>query len=202
VGRIGKNIASIAAFILELAAIYGLWEYTGRLVEKPEKPPAVVRQEPSRGDVLYSDILPAGTPAGTKMEKPEKASVVALQEPASGGVLYSDILPARTNPEVAGKEGPADVQDAPAEAVPPEKEVAPVPPQAEPQQPAVETPYQEEYGRCVDVYDGDTITVRLNSSPQELTKVRLNGIDAPELRKGEFGETVSYYTRSLRMDRR
>jgi hypothetical protein len=136
VGRIGKNIASIAAFILALAAIYGLWEYTGRLVEKPEKPPAVVRQEPSRGDVLYSDILPAGTPAGTKMEKPEKASVVALQEPASGGVLYSDILPARTNPEVAGKEGPADVQDAPAEAVPPEKEVAPVPPQAEPQQPA------------------------------------------------------------------
>jgi micrococcal nuclease len=162
VGRIGKNVANIAAFVLALAVIYGLWEYTGRLVEKPEKPPAVVQQEPSKGDVLYSDILPAGT-----------------------------------NPAVAGKEGPADVQDAPAEAGPPEKEVAPVPPQAEPQQPSVETPAQEEYGRCVDVYDGDTITVRLYSSPQELTKVRLIGVDAPELEKGEFGETAGYYTRSL-----
>lgn len=124
-GRVRKNVAGIMAVILLMAACYGLWDYTGRFVAKPEKPPAVARQEPARGNVLYSDILMAGT-----------------------------------NSAVAGKDGPAEVQSAPVEADLPKKEVASVS-QVEPQQPAVETPAQEEYGRCVDVYDGDTLTVRL-----------------------------------------
>jgi micrococcal nuclease len=161
VGRVRQNVANITVVILFLAAGYGVWDYTGRFVEKPEKPPAVAQQEPARGNVLYSDILTAGT-----------------------------------NSVVAGKDGPAEVQSAPVEASPPKKEVASVS-QSEPQQPAVETPAKEEYGRCVDVYDGDTITIRLYSSPQELTKVRLIGVDAPELEKGEFGETAGYYTRSM-----
>jgi ABC-type Fe3+-hydroxamate transport system substrate-binding protein len=115
VGRVRKNIAGIMAVILLMAACYGLWDYTGRFVEKPEKPPVVVQQEPARGNVLYSDILAA-----------------------------------EINPAVAMKEEPTCVQSAPAEAGPPEKEVVSVS-QTEPQQPAVETPSQEEYGRCVDV---------------------------------------------------
>ncbi len=72
-------------------------------------------------------------------------------------------------------------------------------PQSEFQQPeasAQQTPDQEN-GTCVSVYDGDTITVRLDKSPQELTKVRLIGLDTPELKAGEFGSTARDFTRSM-----
>lgn len=55
---------------------------------------------------------------------------------------------------------------------------------------------KQESGTCVSVYDGDTITVRLDQSPQTLTKVRLIGLDTPELKAGEFGETAGNFTRS------
>ncbi|MGI6491373.1 MAG: thermonuclease family protein [Pelotomaculum sp.] len=48
--------------------------------------------------------------------------------------------------------------------------------------------------RCL---DGDTITVRLDLSPQKLTRIRLIGVDTPEIAAGEFGETTGNYTRSL-----
>jgi micrococcal nuclease len=60
----------------------------------------------------------------------------------------------------------------------------------------VEPTANQETGTCVSVYDGDTITVRLNKSPQTLTKVRLIGLDTPELKSGEFGETAGNVTRS------
>jgi len=52
-------------------------------------------------------------------------------------------------------------------------------------------------GKCIAVHDGDTITVRLDASPQKLTNIRLIGVDTPELVRGEFGETVGNFTRSL-----
>jgi rubredoxin/flavin reductase (DIM6/NTAB) family NADH-FMN oxidoreductase RutF len=47
--------------------------------------------------------------------------------------------------------------------------------------------------RCL---DGDTITVRLDLSPQKLTRIRLIGVDTPEIAAGEFGETTGNYTSS------
>lgn len=162
-GRIKRKIANITAVILFLSAGYGAWDYTGRHVEKPEKSPTVVQQEPARDSVLYTDILTVGT------------------KPAAGE-----------------KEGSAPVQSTPARAGPEaEKEVA-LAPQPEPQQPAAETSVMEQFGgKCVAVHDGDTITVRLDLSPQKLTNIRLIGVDTPELEAGEFGETAGSYTRSL-----
>lgn len=56
---------------------------------------------------------------------------------------------------------------------------------------------EQEGGTCVSVYDGDTITVRLTKSPEKLTKIRFIGIDTPELKRGEFGETTRDFTKSL-----
>jgi micrococcal nuclease len=56
---------------------------------------------------------------------------------------------------------------------------------------------EQEGGTCVSVHDGDTITVRLAKSPHRLLKVRLIGIDTPELRIGEFGQTARDFTQSL-----
>ncbi|OPX87045.1 hypothetical protein [Pelotomaculum sp. PtaB.Bin117] len=83
---------------------------------------------------------------------------------------YSDILTAETEPAVNDKERSSEVQSTPVEVGPvAEKEVTPAL-QPEPLQPAAETLVQEQFGgRCVSVYDSDTITVRLDSSPQELT---------------------------------
>lgn len=52
-------------------------------------------------------------------------------------------------------------------------------------------------GTCISVYDGDTLTVRLAQSPEKPVKVRLIGIDTPELKVGEFGEAARNYLRSL-----
>lgn len=57
-----------------------------------------------------------------------------------------------------------------------------------PGSPVVQT--DQETGTCISVYDGDTITVRLAKSPQQSIKVRFIGIDTPELKEGEFGETA------------
>ncbi|AHF07262.1 thermonuclease family protein [Desulfitobacterium metallireducens] len=56
---------------------------------------------------------------------------------------------------------------------------------------------EQETGICIIAYDGDTITVRLTQSPQNPIKVRLIGIDTPELKKGEFGETARDYLKSM-----
>ena len=50
------------------------------------------------------------------------------------------------------------------------------------------------YGKVVGVHDGDSITV-LSSSNQQI-KVRLEGIDCPEL-KQDFGQKAKQYTSSL-----
>ena len=56
---------------------------------------------------------------------------------------------------------------------------------------------EKENGTCISVYDGDTLTVRLAQSPEKPVKVRLIGIDTPELKVGEFGEVARNYLKSL-----
>lgn len=48
--------------------------------------------------------------------------------------------------------------------------------------------------RCIGVHDGDTITVLTNENNQ--LKIRLNGIDAPELHQ-DFGQRSRQYLASL-----
>lgn len=67
----------------------------------------------------------------------------------------------------------------------------------QPQSPTPTVQEEQETGTCISVYDGDTLTVKLAQAPQKVIKVRLIGIDTPELEKGEFGETARDYTRSL-----
>lgn len=49
-------------------------------------------------------------------------------------------------------------------------------------------------GTCVAAYDGDTITVRING---KLEKIRLLGIDTPEMGQQPWGTKARDYTRSL-----
>lgn len=72
-------------------------------------------------------------------------------------------------------------------------------PQSELQQlgSSTEKTREQESGTCLSVYDGDTITVRLANSPQKLIKIRFIGIDTPELKVGEFGETARNFIKLL-----
>lgn len=108
------------------------------------------------------------------------------------------VPPSQTHPTTAQ---PAESQPAAtlSGGIPPTASAGDYVPESTPRQPessAVRTP-QQDTGTCVSVYDGDTITVRLANSPQKLTKVRLIGIDTPELRVGEFGEATKNFTKSL-----
>jgi micrococcal nuclease len=49
-------------------------------------------------------------------------------------------------------------------------------------------------GKCVDAYDGDTVTVMVNGRKE---KIRLIGIDTAEMGQGEWGKKARDFTRSL-----
>lgn len=178
-GRVKKNILPVVAVILFLAGSFGLGSYAGKINTKSKKPPAeVIQQWPADRDVLYSEILPAGEdknksgiPAGQRQE--EKTRVV------------------RSAPEAGQIENEMGIPDT-------------LQQQFLPQEPAWKDPAEANKqvqecanGKCVYIHDGDTISVRLDKSPQQLTRVRLIGVDAPELAPGEFGEIARDYARSL-----
>lgn len=145
--------------------------------------------------LLLAACFVLGGIIGKNTTKPKASPAqVVQQEQDRGAILYSDIIPA---PAPVPKMTTQDISDgglislAPVMSQQKEQEAEfPVPlPDAQTQ--------DSDDGRCFSVYDGDTITVKLDKSPQKLTKVRLIGVDTPELVAGEFGDKVAGLTRLM-----
>ena len=182
--RVKKNIAMVVAAVLFLAGSYGAGSYTGKLSVRLDRPPAeLIQQEQADSDKLYKEV-----PSGNDSKNTPAVSSGRQQEEA--GQAFSpgpSVVPIGSSLGGAG-----------ATAL-----------QTEPREQAKETPDatrrqegEQVSGKCVLIHDGDTINVRLDDAPKKLTKVRLIGIDAPELAPDEFGETARNYARSLLQNRR
>lgn len=171
-----KRTAPACAVILLLAACFGLGGFIGKNTTKPKDPPAqVVQQEQDRGAILYSDMIAPDSGPTIQREvaslapAPAPVPKVTTQNIPDGGLI--SLAPVMSQQQEQEAESPAPLPDAQTQ--------------------------DSDNGRCVSVYDGDTITVKLDKSPQKLTKVRLIGVDAPELVAGEFGDKVAGLTRLM-----
>lgn len=180
-GRVKRKMAAVAAALLLLAGGLGAG---GKINVKSERPlTEVVQQMPAGDGAIYPD---ANAAEGNKTNSGAR----------SGWSGDEKAPPGPGTPE-AGQAGTvAGAKDVPER-------------QAQPRETAVKSPagpgrHIRGYvnGRCVHVHDGDTITVRLDESPLQLTRVRLIGVDTPELVPGEFGETAGDYARSLLQGRK
>jgi len=97
-------------------------------------------------------------------------------------------------PEVIKKPAPPVPVQPPANDVPKSK---PVPKQL-PQKQSQDNKNQV-IGQVVLVHDGDTVNVKIG---EDIIKVRLIGVDTPELVLNEFGVTAAAYTRKLIQDQK
>lgn len=168
------------AVALLLTGCFGLGIYAGKASYKAKGQPALTQKEPAGPNILYSDIF---AQAGQASEGGEFETPAGQVAPAPAGQ--------NADREVEKREFTQAVPQAP----------GPTKQKAE----SAAAPAQSQGqagGKCVYIYDGDTIRVRLDKPDSRLVSVRLLGIDAPELAPGEFGEAARDFVRSLLQSQR
>ncbi len=184
-GRVKKKVATAVAVILFFAGSFGLGIYTGKDSYKSKEQPVFTQNESADRNILYSNIL---TQAGhsNEGEKVETPAGQLVTEPAGQKAESHEEQGNLTRPVHPTSETLAPVANGQ------KVESAVVPAQSQVQA----------SGKCVYIYDGDTIRVRLDKPDNRLISLRLLGIDAPELVPGEFGEVARDFLRSLLQDQR